>query len=156
MDVSKVIEKTLSKTMIGKINPNNEAIVSALSFNVRDLDTIPVTEITKMIVVLSQYIIYMTLEINKLRIRKSILERDIAVDVATFIAVSGIVKGTKFEKKALAIGSSTKLAEKEDCLQEINIEFTLLEGIDKYIEFYVNALKKELSRRDREFDFKSR
>jgi len=156
VDVSKVIEKTLSKTMIGKINPNNEAIVSALSFNVRDLDTIPVTEITKMIVVLSQYIIYMTLEINKLRIRKSILERDIAVDVATFIAVSGIVKGTKFEKKALAIGSSTKLAEKEDCLQEINIEFTLLEGIDKYIEFYVNALKKELSRRDREFDFKSR
>lgn len=156
MDVEHVIQNTLDKTRIGKIQLSNEIIDKALSFNVRDLDTVQDTDITKMIAGLSQYIIYITLETNKLKIQKVVIERDIEVDVATFVATSGLTKGTKSEKKMLALGASLELTNKDEKLNRILIELTLLENIDKYIEFYVNALKKELRRRERELDFKAR
>ena len=40
-------------------------------------------------------------------------------------------------------------------LQEFVIEFKLLEGIDKYLEFYSNGLKKELKRREAEVNLKT-
>lgn len=156
MDIDKIIQGSLNRTGIGKIQPSSEIIDNALSFNVRDLDTVPETEITKMIVGVSQYIIYITLEINKFKIQKAALERDIDVDIATFVAKNNIVKGTKAEKRMLALGASSELADKDEKLNHILVELALLDNIDKYLEFYVNALKKELARRERELGFKAR
>jgi hypothetical protein len=60
------------------------------------------------------------------------------------------------EKRAMAINSSAKLLEKDKKLQEFIIELTLLEGIDKYLEFYTNALKHDRSRREHELDYRAR
>jgi hypothetical protein len=56
----------------------------------------------------------------------------------------------------LAVGASPELANKDEQLSKVLVELSLLENIDKYLEFYCNALKKELSRRERELTFKSR
>lgn len=155
MSVSKTIQDTLNRTRLCEVKPNNDMVDAALSFNVRDLDVIPETDLTKMIVGISQYIIYITLEINKLRVQKVVIERNIDVAVAVFVA-SNNVKGTKVEKKMMAIGSSVDLMNKEEKLNNLLIELSLLYNIDKYLEFYCNALKKELARRERELNFKSR
>lgn len=156
MSVSKIIQDTLNRTRLCEIKPNNDMVDKALSFNVRDLDTISETDLTKMIVGVSQYIIYITLEINKLKVQKIVIERDIDVDVAVFVASNGISKGTKTEKRLMAIGSSVDLINKENKLNNLLVELLLLDNIDKYLEFYCNALKKDLSRRERELTFKPR
>ena len=150
MSVAKIIQETLNRTRLCEVKPNNDMIDVALSFNVRDLDIISDIELTKMIVSVSQYIIYITLEINKLKVQKVVLERDIDVDVALFVATNNINKGTKTEKRIMAIGSSTDLSNKEQKLNNLLIETSLLDNIDKYLEFYCNALKRELSRREHE------
>lgn len=155
METINLINKALNRTGLDKVQSSKSIVDKALSFNVRDLDTVDDRDITKMIVGLSQYLIYITLEINKFRIQKIVLERDIEVDVATFVAATGI-KGTKVEKRLYAAGASTELAEKEEKLQELTVEYTLLDNLDKYLEFYINAMKKESARREIEHNFKVR
>lgn len=156
MDVTSVITSTLDRVGMGKIKPSQSIIDEALSFDIKDLDTIDDSDITKFIVALSQYLIYITLETNKLRIRKVVLDRDIEIDVATFVISTGLNKGTKAERRFLAIGASKDLEKKSERFQKISTELMLLDNIDKYIEFYSNGLKKELSRREREHTFKAR
>lgn len=156
MNTGSVINKILNRTGLDKVKPSQSIVDKALSFNVMELDIIDNKDITKMIVGLSQYLIYITLEVNKFRIRRIVLERDIEIDVATFVATTGLKTGTKFEKRLWAIGASVELAEKEEKLQELTVEYILLDSLDKYLEFYVNALKRELSRREHELGFKAR
>lgn len=156
MDAKSVIQNTLNRTGLDKIQPSQTIVDKALSFDVKDLDTIPDTDLTKMIVGVSQYIIYITLEINKFKVRKVVLDRNIEVGVALFVAATKLSKGTKSEKRMLAIGASAELSNKDEQLNNILVELSLLENIDKYLEFYCNALKKELSRRERELTFKPR
>lgn len=155
MDVIKKIDSTLKKMGLDELQLNQTIVDKALSFNVRDLDTVPDTDITKMIVGLSQYLVYVSLQINKAKIQKITLEREIEIDVVTFLATSGLSKGTKAEKRMMAVGSSAALSKKDEDLQEIVVECVLLENIDKYLEFYVNSMKKELHRREREFTIKN-
>jgi hypothetical protein len=156
MDAKNVIQNTLNRTSLDKIKPSQSIVDMALSFDVKDLDTIPDTDLTKMIVGVSQYIIYITLEINKFKVQKVILDRNIEVGVALFVASTKLSKGTKSEKRMLAVGASDELTNKDEQLNNILVELSLLENIDKYLEFYCNALKKELSRRERELTFKPR
>jgi len=156
METDSIINNTLDRVGMGKIKPSQSIIDKALSFNVNELDTIDDSDITKFIVALSQYLIYVILEINKLRIRKAILDRDIEIGIATFIASTGLNKGTKAERRFLAIGASPELEKKSEQFQVISTELMLLDNIDKYIEVYCNGLKKELSRRDQEHHFEAR
>ena len=155
MEIVNIINNVLDKTGIGKIQPSQSIVDRALSFDVKDLDTLDSRDLTKFIVGLAQYLIYMVLEINKLRIQKITLERELEIDVAVFVAKNKLTKATKAEKRALAIGSSPELTKKDEKLQEFVIEFKLLEGIDKYLEFYSNGLKKELKRREAEVNLKT-
>ena len=156
MNARSVIQNTLDRTGLDKIQPSQSIVDKALSFDVKDLDTISDTDLTKMIVGVSQYIIYITLEINKLRVQKVVLDRDIEVGIALFVVSNNLSKGTKAEKRMLAVGASPELANKDEQLSKVLIELSLLENIDKYLEFYCNALKKDLSRRERELTFKPR
>jgi hypothetical protein len=156
MNTKNVIQNTLDRTGLNKIQPSQSIVDKALSFDVKDLDIISDTGLTKMIVGVSQYIIYITLEINKLRVQKVVLDRDIEVGIALFVVSNNLSKGTKSEKRMLAVGASPELANKDEQLSKVLVELSLLENIDKYLEFYCNALKKELSRRERELTFKSR
>lgn len=156
MDTKNIIQGTLNRTGLAKIQPSQNIVDKALSFDVKDLDIIDGAELTKFIVGLSQYLIYVTLEINKLRVQKIVAERDVDVDVAVFIAANNISKGTKAEKRLIAVGSSVDLMNKEEKLNNLIVETSLLDNIDKYLEFYVNALKKELARRERELNYKTR
>lgn len=156
MDAKNVIQNTLNRTGLDKIQPSQSIVDEALSFDVKDLDVIDSIDITKFIVGLSQYLIYIVLEENKFKIRRSILEREIDVGVAIFVAENKITKATKAEKRLTAIGSSTDLMNKEEKLNNLLIELSLLDNIGKYLEFYVNSLKKELHRRERELNFKDR
>ncbi len=155
MEIVNIINNVLDKTGIGKIQPSQSIVDRALSFDVKNLDTLDSRDLTKFIVGLAQYLIYMVLEINKLRIQKITLERELEIDVAVFVAKNKLTKATKAEKRALAIGSSPELTKKDEKLQEFVIEFKLLEGIDKYLEFYSNGLKKELKRREAEVNLKT-
>lgn len=154
MSTSEIIKNTLNRTRLCKVNPNEAIVDEALSFNVRDLDTISESDLTKMIVAISQYIIYITLEINKLKIQKVVIERDIDVGITIFVT-SNSIKGTKVEKRMRAISSSSELTSKDKHLNDVIVELSLLNNIDKYFEFYCNSLKKELSRRERELNIKA-
>jgi len=156
MGTKTIITNTLDRVGMGKIKPSQSIIDKALSFNVNELDTIDDSDITKFIVALSQYLIYVTLEINKLKIRKAVLDRDIEIDIATFIVSTGLNKGTKAERRFLAISASPELKEKSEQFQTVSTELMLLDNIDKYLEFYCNGLKKELLRREKELSFRAR
>jgi hypothetical protein len=71
METGSIIINTLDRVGMGKIKPSQNIIDESLSFNVRDLDLISDTELTKFIVGLSRHIIYIVLEINKLKNTKN-------------------------------------------------------------------------------------
>ena len=106
--------------------------------------------LTKYIAVLAQYSIYLQLTYNKNNLLKNRLNR--ALDVRVYKVVKDLnLKGTKAEKKIEAAFADDAVAELQAKLDVVREKLILLEGIAGTIDFYTNALKKDLNRRRIEF-----
>jgi len=129
---------------------NSTLADEALNMDIRYLDNVNDSMLTKYIAALSQYSMYITLLYNKYMVVKTKLRK--ALDVRTYIfCKNNNLKGTKAEKLMEACiqdNSINKLTAELDSIKE---KLLLLQDTSKYIDSYVNALKKDLSRRRIEF-----
>jgi len=129
---------------------NNTLADEALNMDIRYLDNIEDKMLTKYIAALSQYSMYITLLYNKYMVVKTKLSK--ALDVRTYIfCKNNKLNGTKAEKKIEACIQDDSINKITSELDSVKEKLLLLQDTSKYIDSYVNALKKDLSRRRIEF-----
>jgi hypothetical protein len=132
------------------ISANTSLADEALNMDIRYLDNVNDSMLTKYIAALSQYSMYITLLYNKYMVVKTRLSK--ALDVRVYIfCKNNKLKGTKAEKKMEACLQSDAINRLKSELDNVKERLLLLQDTAKYIDSYVNALKKDLSRRRIEF-----
>ncbi len=139
-------------SMIGlrEVAPNNDILDQALNLDIKYLDNVSDDTLTKYIAVLAQYSIFLQLTYNKNNLLKNRIKR--ALEVRIYKVVKDLnIKGTKAEKRIEAAFSDDVIAELQAKLEVVKDKLTLLDGVSSTIDFYTNALKKDLSRRRIEF-----
>jgi len=138
--------------MIGlrEVAPNNDILDQALNLDIKYLDNVSDDMLTKYIAVLAQYSIFLQLTYNKNNLLKNRIKRSLEVRIYKVVKDFEL-KGTKAEKKIEAAFSDNVVAELQAKLDVVKDRLALLDGISSTIDFYTNALKKDLSRRRIEF-----
>jgi hypothetical protein len=132
------------------ISANTSLADEALNMDIRYLDNVNDSMLTKYIAALSQYSMYITLLYNKYMVVKTRLSK--ALDVRVYIfCKNNKLNGTKAEKKMEACLQSDAINRLKSELDNVKERLLLLQDTAKYIDSYVNALKKDLSRRRIEF-----
>jgi len=132
------------------------AIEEVFNFNVREMDTVHSSTLSKYTVMLGQYLITLQVRFNTARViasqKKKVLERKIQE-----LIQSGVTEGkTLKEREANAIALDPALQELELDYDEAAAERDLLDGIDKPITELINAFKSELRRRAEERQYTNR
>jgi len=122
-------------------------IEEVFNFNVREMEVISSSTLSKYTVMLGQYLITLQIRFNTARVigsqKKKVLERKVQV-----LIQSGVTEGkTLKEREANAIALDPELQVLELEYDEAAAERDLLDGIDKPIIELINALKSELRRR---------
>ena len=125
-------------------------IEEVFNFNVREMDALSSTTLSKYAVMLGQYLITLQVRYNTARViagqKKKVLERRVKV-----LIQSGVVEGkTLKEREANAVASAPVLQELELGYDEAAAERDLLDGLDKPLIELINAIKSELRRRAEE------
>lgn len=141
-------EVSESLSLYSAIPPSG--IEEVFNFNVREMDTISPTILSKYTVMLGQYLITLQVRYNTARVisgqKKKVLERKIQE-----LIQAGRVEGkTLKEREANATALNPELQALTLDYDEASAERDLLDGIDKPIIELINAIKSELRRRAEE------
>ena len=131
-------------------------IEEVFNFNVRAMETVDSSTLSKYTVMLGQYLITLQVRFNTARViagqKKKVLERKVQV-----LIQAGAIEGkTLKEREATAVATDPELQALELDYDEASAERDLLDGIDKPIIELMNALKSELRRRAEEKHYTSR
>lgn len=125
-------------------------IEEVFNFNVRAMETVDSSTLSKYTVMLGQYLITLQIRFNTARViagqKKKVLERKVQE-----LIQAGVIEGkTLKEREANAIATDPELQALDLDYDEASAERDLLDGIDKPIIELMNALKSELRRRAEE------
>lgn len=140
-------------TVLGKdvglidVEPDLSLVNEVLNLDIRNLDNITDVMLSKYIASLCQYNIYLNLTYNKHLILKRRLENRLNIQVYTFCKDNKLSAKTKKDKLVEACMGSRRIAAIKAELDIVIEKLTFLNDIMKYIDSYVNALKKDFMRR---------
>ena len=129
------------------VNPNLSLANEALNLDIRTLDNISDVMLTKYMVSLTQYNVYLQMTYNKYYMLKKKLEQMLEIQIKMYSETNKIKRTTKKDLKIEACLKDDSIALLSAKLDAVTRKVTLLEGTTKYIDSYVNALKKDLVRR---------
>ena len=129
------------------VNPDLSLVNEVLNLDIRNLDNVSDVLLSKYIASLCQYNIFLTLSYNKQLILKKRLENRLHIQVYAYCKEHSVKAKTK---KDIII--EVCLANKEIALLKAKLDvviekLTFLNDVMKYIDSYVNALKKDFARR---------
>jgi hypothetical protein len=134
--------------LLFKAKPNISLVEEVLTLNVSDLETIANEDLSKYIIVLSQYLIFFNSQMNKSRVLYKIYQKDFEQSVHT--AIRDIKGKTVGERRTKALEGSIALQELEQQVDYYEREVELGKSHDSQVETLINALKRELTRRENE------
>jgi hypothetical protein len=134
--------------LLFKAKPNVSLVEEILALNVSDLETIPNETLSKYVIVLSQYLIFFNSQMNKSRVMYKIYQKDFEQAVHT--AIRDIKGKTVGERRTKALEESVALQELEQQVDYYEREVELGKSHDNQVETLINALKRELTRRENE------
>ena len=136
------------KLLLFKMESDNELIEEAKSLSVRDLESIPSLTLSKYVIVLSQYLVFLTSQVNRSRVMYKIHSRKF--EMALYKAIKNISGKTLTEKKAKALEEDTVLQHHEEQMHLYDLEIEAAKDVEKNITLLVNSIKRELTRREAE------
>ena len=151
MDMSAIyskLENLMCNLSLDSLVYSESLINEVFSLDVKNLDSIDETLLSKYIVALSQYLVFFDFELNKLKVKYSLNKK--VFDDALFKRTSKIKGGTLTEKKRIVLEEHDALKEMDEKVVEIKSQMTLLEGLHDSIENLIFSLKRELTRRGSE------
>ncbi len=133
------------------MNPNMTFLNEIFNLNYQLLEEISDINLSKYCIALAQYNVYLKYQINLTK--SKVLTKKRFLDSVVFeILTDDIVKKykTKTDAKEYVITSTPDLMKIREELDILDKELILVEGMDKYINEFINAFKRELSRRELE------
>jgi hypothetical protein len=140
-----------SALLFNNITVNKSLVEEIFAFDCSKLDVTDGSVIAKYTLALSQYLIYLQLEINKTKVAKRGKQRFLDACVAMSLD-KDILK--RFKTKGDAVNYIVKMDPTLDRTQlEADVlqdELTLVEGLDKTITELITTFKRELTRRENE------
>jgi hypothetical protein len=136
------------KLSLFKINTDDSLVEKAKSLPVRELETIDSLTLSKYVIALSQYLVFLTSQVNKSRVMYKIHSRKF--EMLLYKAIKDVTGKTLTEKKAKALEGNKELQYQEEQMHIFDLEVEVVRDIEKNITLLVNAIKRELTRREAE------
>jgi hypothetical protein len=148
-DINTYLNKRSEDLMVYKMPKNEYLMDEIFAFDPRNLEATPSSKLSEYAIGLSQFLIYFSSQINATKVK--LMQKNRTIDIA--VAKSDIKGGTKAEKRQKVIDDSTELHQIDVDIHALEGEVRMTEGLEKYYVELINALKRELTRRDQELKF---
>ena len=144
------INKRAKETLIGSIDieENKEFVSEVMRLPLRELEAIDDIKLSKYIISLSQYIVFLRKQVNFANLKYFMYKRQYDEILAT--AMASVKAPTLKEKRQIATENNQDLKILDDRISQFDAEKMMLDKMDDSIIHYMNALKKEQSRRENE------
>lgn len=142
------LNEKADELLLFKTKPNLSIVEEALSLDVGDLETITDDTLSKYVIVLSQYLIFFNSLMNKSKVMYMVYSKDF--DKVMNITIADIKGKSVGERKAKAIESDPKLDALDIEVSKYEREVNLGKEHDTQVTTLINALKRELTRREHE------
>lgn len=127
------------------------------NFDYNKLDTVDSSVLTKYCVVIAQYLIYYQFTLNKLKVEIKINERFIESVIGSTLTKNFVSKfSTKKDALLNLMNTDAAMLEANERLNNAKDELMLIEGIDKHLTELIGIFKRELTRREHEYNFTRR
>jgi hypothetical protein len=134
--------------LLFKAKPSLSMVEEIMVLDVNDLETITDDVLSKYVIVLSQYLIFFNSQMNRSRVMHKIYSRDFGRALSA--ALIGVQGKTVAERTAKVVSENTKLAQLEGKVHHYENEVDLGKNHDDQVTTLINALKRELTRRENE------
>lgn len=132
------------------VNTDQGLVAQAKNLAVKDLESIDSITLSKYVIVLSQYLVFLTSQTNKSRVMYKIHSRKF--EMLLYKIIKDMPGKTLTEKRANALEDNTDLQYHEEQMHIYELEVESVRDVEKNITLLVNAIKRELTRRDTERD----
>lgn len=142
-DLLEQLAKSLSDTKIDKINPDKSELDTVLALPSHQLSSLSDKELSQYIYILSQYLVFLTVQANARHIK--FLEAKRSYELSLAKEMAKCEAKTVKEKSTAALLGSEELQKKEKDLRVKESDYILFEKVPEAIGELSNALKKELS-----------
>lgn len=143
--------------VLDNIRFDRDYVNEVLSFDIRRVETLSSLDISKYAMVLSQYLVYLRYNQNKIKTEiytlKRYIDRVIALTMTS--EVTKMYK-TKLDAREYMIATNRKLDDASSKLEDLEKKQLLLDGVEKPVYELINCFKKEMSRRDNEYNMSYR
>jgi hypothetical protein len=134
-----------------KIKPNQDLIDEIWNFDVKNLEAVSDTKISKYTIALGQWLIYYKSQTNIARADLNKKQSDLEFVIASVLTPEDVKKhGTKTAAVAYLMQNDSTISRMQDDINRIKSDLTRTEGIDKAVSELIAAFKRELSRRESE------
>ncbi len=147
--INDYLNKRAEELMVHKMPKNGTLMNEIFKFDPRNLEAIKSVNISKYTIGLSQFLIYFTSQINKSKVL--LMQKKRVID--TYVNQSDVKTKTRAEKIRKVIDSNDKLKEIESDIEALEAELVMTENLEKYYTELINAMKRELTRRESEQKF---
>jgi len=147
MDINNYLKKRADDLMVFAM-PKNETLMSEIfKFDPRELELVSSADISRYAIGLSQFLIYFTSQINlskvKLMQKKRLIENQ--------LNQSTIKAKTKAERIIKLVQDNKELEQVVSDIEALECEIKMTENLEKHYLELINALKRELGRREVEY-----
>jgi len=144
------MSEVANKLLFEKVAPNKSLVEEALSFNVSDMDTTPEELLRKYTVVLGQYLITLKYQENKMEAIAKSWQKALESHVYEVLFASEIPSSIKTvaDRRMWAIDNDEKAALLNEEFESAEAQCSVVRGMSKPVEQYINTLKKEIDARE--------
>lgn len=147
--INSYLNRRTEELMLNKMPRNKNLMDEIFAFDPNNLESILSQTLSKYAIGLAQFLVYFTSQVNQARVRLMQKERYIE----TYINKSNINAKTKADKRRLVIEASPELQAIALDVEALEAELALTENLEKYYIEIINAIKRELTRREMEHRF---
>jgi hypothetical protein len=134
-----------------KIKPNQDLIDEIWTFDVKNLEAVSDTKISKYTIALGQWMIYYKAQTNIVRAEVNKKQSDLEFVIASVLTPEDVKKhGTKTAAVAYLMQADQTINKMQTDIDRLKADLTRTEGIDKAVSELIAAFKRELSRRESE------
>lgn len=147
-DLAIQISKISAGLMLDYYSPNQDILKRVSSFDANEIDTIDEEELSRFIVVLGQFLVFINYNENLAKIKSMDAERRFDRKALLEIGKIKWKTGTTLKEKMFSVVSEVpELSEMENYKELCKYEVQMYHGLYSTILEYMNAYKREQSRR---------
>lgn len=136
-----------------KVRPDLDFMNEIFQFDARSLQELDSAKISQYCVALSQFVIFLKSEMNRTQSEINMKQRFVDSTV-TMLLTSDMIKAHKTKTAAIdhIVSNSEGCMKAKEEIGALKDELMLIEGQDRNLVELVNAFKRELTRRENEYD----